>query len=126
MTYLLDVSTLLARLWKTHVFHNRVKAWADQEDLAVCPITELGFVRISTQPAFGASVADARRMLDSFHKTFAPKFIPCDLPPLNSAAPSAGNQTTDFYLASLAGMHGMKWATLEEKPRHQAAFIVPA
>src|SRR6266516_1455502 len=125
MIYLLDVSTLLARLWKTHVFHDRVKSWADGEKLAVCPITELGFVRISTQPAFGASVADSRKMLDVFYKILGPMFIPCDLGVLDSAAPGAGTQTTDFYLASLADKHGMRWATLEDKPKHRAAFVVP-
>src|SRR5436190_6353817 len=121
MTYLLDVSTLLARLWKTHVFHERVKIWTDTQNLAVCPITELGFLRISTQPGFGASVTDARKMLDSFYRTVEPGFIPCDLRALDSAVPVAGTQTTDFYLASLAEEHGMQWATLEEKPKHRAA-----
>src|SRR6266567_8507121 len=125
MTYLLDVSTLLARLWRTHVFHERVKIWADSEKLAVCPITELGFVRISTQPTFGASVTDARKMLESFYKALAPKFIACDLAVLDSAPPATGAQTTDFYLASLADIHGMKWATLEDKPKHPAAFVIP-
>ena len=125
MIYLLDVSTLLARLWKTHVFHERVKIWSANEELAVCPITELGFVRISTQQPFGASVADARKMLESFHRAFAPKFIPCDLPVLDSDVPSSGPQTTDFYLASLADKFGMQWATLEDKPKHPAAFVIP-
>jgi predicted nucleic acid-binding protein len=125
VTYLLDVSGLLARLWRTHVFHERVKAWADVEKVAVCPITELGFVRISTQPAFGATVTDARKMLASYYKAFPPAFLPCDLKLLDSFAPAAGTQTTDFYLASLAQKHGMKWATLEDKPKHSAAFVIP-
>src|SRR5437660_7772655 len=100
MTYLLDVSTLLARLWKTHIFHERAKIWADAEKLAVCPITELGFVRISTQPTFGASVGDARKMLESFYKVFAPRFIACDLAVLESSPPASGTRTTDYYLAS--------------------------
>src|SRR6266496_4812009 len=56
-------------------FPRTSQTWAEGEKLAICPITELGFVRISTQPAFGASVADARKMLDSFYQNFGPKFI---------------------------------------------------
>jgi predicted nucleic acid-binding protein len=126
MIFLLDVSTLLARMWKTHVFHDRVRRWSDTEQLALCPITELGFVRISTQPSFGASVGEARKMLESFHNTFNPQFVDCDLPLLQSKPPSVGTQTTDFYLASLAHKHGMLWATLEDKPKHPAAFVIPA
>jgi predicted nucleic acid-binding protein len=125
MIYLLDVSTLLARLWKTHVFYDRVRRWSDDQSLALCPITELGFVRISTQPAFGASVSDARKMLESFHANFKPTFVNCDLPLLASKAPTVGTQTTDFYLASLAHKHNMRWATLEDKPKHPAAFVIP-
>src|SRR5205807_2004809 len=106
MRYLLDVSTLLARLWKNHVFHERVKDWAEGEELVVCPITELGFARISTQPAFGASVTDARKMLQSFYRVHSVEFIPCDLPLLNSKLPTLVSQSTDFYLASLAEKHG--------------------
>ena len=37
MTYLLDVSPLLALLWQTHVHHARVTRWVSGLDLAVCP-----------------------------------------------------------------------------------------
>ena len=63
MTDLLDVSTLLALLWETHEFNERVTRWQENQSLAVCPITELGFLRISTQPSFGLSPAEARRLL---------------------------------------------------------------
>ena len=125
MIYLLDVSTLIARLWKTHVFHERVRAWTAGQQLALCPITEVGFVRISTQPVFGASVMDARKMLDSFYNVFKPRFVPCDLALLDSPPPPAGTQTTDFYLAAVAQRHGMRWATLEEKPKASGAFVIP-
>jgi len=123
--YLLDVSTLLARLWRTHVFHEKVSAWTEGQQLALCPITEVGFVRISTQAMFGASVIDARKMLGSFYSVFRPRFVPCDLRLLDSSAPAVGTQSTDFYLAALAQRHGMRWATLEQKPKPSGAFVVP-
>ena len=51
--YLLDVAPLLALLWEGHEHHERAMAWLTKGKLAVCPVTELGFLRISTQPAFG-------------------------------------------------------------------------
>jgi predicted nucleic acid-binding protein len=52
MTYLLDIATLLAWLWD-HEHHERVLAWQKGQTVALCPITELGFLRISSQPAQG-------------------------------------------------------------------------
>ena len=33
---------------------------------------------------------------------------------------------TDYYLASLAEMHAMRWATLDESIGHKSAFVLPA
>ena len=71
MTYLLDLSTLLALLWETHEFNERVTRWQENQSLAVCPITELGFLRISTQPSFGLSPAEARRLLGEWKNATA-------------------------------------------------------
>lgn len=124
--YLLDVSALMALLWDTHVHNERVTAWEDGQQIAVCPITELGFLRISTQPSFGLSVADARNALKEWKESRHPQSLSCDMEPLYSDPPSAGSQTTDFYLASLAAKHGMELATLDEGIDHKAAFVIPA
>src|SRR2546423_8314577 len=113
MTYLLDVSTLLAMLWDPHVHNQRVIRWQDKARLAICPITEIGFIRISTQPTFGATVPVAKKMLKDWRQAKSPKFIPCDLEALDMEEPRTGNRTTDFYLASLALKHGMELATLD-------------
>ena len=124
--YLLDVSALMALLWDTHVHNELVTAWEDGQQIAVCPITELGFLRISTQPSFGLSVADARNALKEWKESRRPQSLSCDMEPLYSDPPSAGSQTTDFYLASLAAKHGMELATLDEGIDHKAAFVIPA
>jgi uncharacterized protein len=126
MTYLLDVSTLIALLWELHVHNERVTRWQKGEKLALCPLTELGFLRISTQPAFGATVAEARKMLRDWKRTRKPEFVPCDLDSLDSEEPTTGTRTTDFYLASLASKHGMRLATLDEGIGHKAVFLIPA
>jgi predicted nucleic acid-binding protein len=125
-TYLLDVSVLMALLWETHVHNRRVTAWQAGRQLAVCPITEIGFLRISTQPNFGLSVADARKALKDWKAVRHPHFFPCDLEALDTDPPATGTHTTDFYLASLAAKHGMELATLDEGIKHKAAFVIPA
>lgn len=126
MTYLLDVSILIALLWDLHVHNERATRWQEKADLAICPLTELGFLRISTQPSFGATVAEARKMLRDWKRSQKPQFVPCDLEALDSDEPSTGTLTTDFYLASLSAKHGMRLATLDESIGHKAAFVIPA
>ena len=103
--YLLDVSAVMALLWQTHSHNARVSAWHEGRDLALCPISEIGFLRISTQPSFGLSVADARKALKDWKAARGPRFIPCDMESLAGDPPSTGSHTTDFYLASLAAKH---------------------
>jgi len=125
MTCLLDVSALMALLWETHEFNERVTRWQENQSLAVCPISELGFLRISTQPAFGLSPAEARRLLREWKNARKPLFVPCDLTPLEGDEPPTSGKITDFYLASLAAKHGMKWATLDGAVEHPASLIIP-
>lgn len=100
-------------------------AWQTDEQIAVCPLTELGFLRISTQSTFGLSVADARKALNTWKRTRKPAFIPCDVPALETDPPGAESKTTDFYLASLAQKHGARLATLDQDIKHRAAFVIP-
>lgn len=124
MTYLLDVSSLLALLWENHVHHSRMMKWQANEQIAVCPITELGFLRISTQ-VFKATMGNARQSLSTWLAKRNPEFIPCDERALVGLQVPTGGKTTDFYLAHLAIAHGMKLATLDEEIAHSAVFVVP-
>jgi predicted nucleic acid-binding protein len=122
---LLDISTLLAAIWQTHSAHKIADKWVTGKDLAVCPLSELGFLRISTHPKgpFRANMTDARALLDDFLKKNDCSFIPADLPGLQSKA--ADSETvTDSYLADLAAHHGMKLATLDTRIQHRAAELV--
>jgi len=53
MTRLLDINVLLAIAWPQHVHHARVKRWLLAQtargklSIATCPLTQLGFLRIS-------------------------------------------------------------------------------
>ena len=115
---------MVASLWQNHVFHQRAHSWLDGKTLAVCPITELGFLRVSVA-AHGADLPHAREMLQTFLAKYDPEVVPCDLRALDGLTATTGTKTTNFYLANLAERHGMKWATLDENIKHPAAFVVP-
>jgi len=123
-TYLLDVSTLVALLWRSHASNGKAMAWATGKNLAVCPVTELGFIRVVTSPAFNATMAQARETLKDFIEKEAPEFIHADARALDGIAAPTSSKTTDWYLANLAGAHGMRWATLDKKANHPNAELV--
>ena len=67
--WLLDVNVLLAWLWPAHEAHKAASSWMHshrQEPWATCPITEMGFLRIVTNPSFSPHApawAEAVRIL---------------------------------------------------------------
>ena len=126
MTYLLDISVLLAWLWDKHEHHRRVLSWEAGKSVAVCPLTELGFLRISTSSAFGATMEQAREMLEDWLRQRPSQFIPCDARTLDGTTAPTSGRTTDFYFGNLATAHSMMWATLDERSGHPAAFVIPA
>ena len=124
MKYLLDVSTIVALLWKEHTDHSKTRTWAAGKKLAVCPFTELGFLRVVTSPAFNATMTDAREVLEFFLAEEKPEFIPADIHALQGEAAPSSSKTTDWYLANLAHAHDMKWATLDTRANHPARILV--
>ncbi len=124
MKYLLDVNALIAAVWTDHVDHTAVDAWIQGRSLATCPLSELGFLRISTHPkALGASMADARNLLQDFLASHKVEFVEADLPALESKA-SKSEEVTDVYLADLAGRNNLKLATLDHGISHSAVEII--
>ncbi len=124
MKHLLDVSTLVALLWQNHVDHAKVSRWVSGKKLVVCPLTELGFMRVSTSPAFNATMPEARAALEAFLKTEKPEFIPADVRALAGEVAPSSQKTTDWYFGNLAQAHGLQWATLDAKAKHPAQVIV--
>jgi predicted nucleic acid-binding protein len=122
--YLLDVSTIVALLWREHGDHAKTRTWAAGKKLAVCPVTELGFLRVVTSPAFNATMTDAREVLEIFLAEEKPEFIPADIRALQGEAAPSSSKTTDWYLANLAHDHDMKWATLDTRANHPSRILV--
>jgi len=119
--HLLDVSVVIAALIPAHPDHERVDQWLSEITPVLCPIAEIGWIRIATR-AYGLSVEDARAVLAEFSEHS--EFVACDLSALKATSTPSSGKTTDWYLADLAEKHGMKWATLDTRANHPNAELV--
>jgi toxin-antitoxin system PIN domain toxin len=122
--YLLDTNLLIAAFWPGHVNYRRAAAWFDRERVrgwATCPITEAGFVRILSNPAFSddaVAVPDAIHALRTNTAAADHLFWPDEFPFVDAVAYSGSRllghqQTTDAYLLGLALRKGGRLATLD-------------
>ncbi|MDB6065046.1 MAG: DNA-binding protein [Pedosphaera sp.] len=124
MKHLLDVNILLACLIGTHPHHNQAKAWLSGKNIVLCPIIELGFLRISShKKAYALPMDGVRKSLQRFAVERKVDRIPDDLPALESHA-RRSDQVTDHYLADLAAKHGFKLATLDEQLKHPSSELI--
>ena len=125
MTYLLDVNILLAAIWDNHPLHERAFTGLEGKKIAVCPLVELGFIRISTHPkaTINAPMDKTRELLRQFIRERKASRIPDDLPALESRA-TKSDEVTDCYLAELAARHNLKFATMNTNIKHPAVALV--
>jgi toxin-antitoxin system PIN domain toxin len=110
--YLLDVNLLIAMAWPSHVHHYMAQKWFAKKRHAgfrTCPLTQIGFVRISSNPKFTPDAVSPREALTLLERvTTLPehKFWPSDLVLSDAIAklePIIGHrQITDAYLLALA------------------------
>lgn len=124
--YLLDTNMLIALLWPSHAQHERVVKWFTRhraKGWASCPLTESGFVRVVSNPAFSRDAVTPREAAGLLAANTAADdhvFWP-DGVPYTAAAAFAGprlvghQQVTDAYLLGLALKRGGILATLDER-----------
>ncbi len=119
-TYLLDVNLLLALAWPNHEFHRRARHWWKQRprSWATCAITELGFIRLSSNRAFTADAVspyEAAALLDQLSQSGEHQYWKelSHFPPIDFRALAGYRQVTDFYLVRLATRHKAKLATFD-------------
>ena len=99
MKYLLDINVLLAAIWANHPQYAITDAWLIGKSVVVCPISELGFLRISSnKKAIAAPMKDARKALERFLAETKASRIADDLPALASHAVTSDQVTDKFYL----------------------------
>ena len=124
MKYLMDVNALLAAIIQNHPKHAVVDGWVRGKNLAVSPLSELGFLRIGTHPsAYNLSMAIAWHALQNFITTTRAQFIPADLSALRASAARSAD-VTDSYMAQLAAQHNLRLATLDEAIKHPAVEVI--
>jgi len=125
MKHLLDVNLLIAGIVQTHSRHAQARDWLSGKRIVLCPMVELGFLRISTnnKTAIGLTMDQARDVLKRFASERSADRIPDDLPALDSHARSSG-QVTDHYLANLAAKHGLKLATFDGQLNHPFSELI--
>jgi len=113
-SWLLDVNVLLGCCWKNHADHTALFTWLTSVDeWATCPISELGFLRISMTIAYRASFEDARKSLSSLRSLGAHRFLVDDIDIAALPALASYKETTDAHLVTLAKRHGLRLATLD-------------
>lgn len=122
---LLDVNVLLALAWPNHQFHGRARAWFTKQaprGWSTCAITQLGFVRISSNPSFtehAKSPLEAVLILNELTDFGRHRYLEA-LPPVG-VQPEAWDlglghrQTTDLYLALAARHHDTRLATFDRR-----------
>ena len=115
MSHLLDVNFLLACAWKSHAAHAQASAWlARQKTFATCPISQLGFMRVSLSPGYRATYADALAALEEITGRAGAEFVADDAAPAKLPAVTSHADITDAYLVTLAKAHKLRLATLDE------------
>lgn len=130
MTGLLDVNVLLALAWPQHVHHATATAWFDADDelaWATTALTELGFVRVSANPAFvdeAVTPAEAVRLLVELtghgrHERWTDD-LPLDDPGTSWNDVVTHRQVTDARLLALARHAGGRVVTFDQGMRSLA------
>jgi uncharacterized protein len=113
-TALLDINVLTALLWPAHEHHEPAHRWfgaRGRAGWATCSITQLGFVRIVSNPAFsrdalsaaGAIALLAENLTHPAHEFWTESLqVPAALKAVDARL-QGHQQLTDAYLLALAG-----------------------
>jgi toxin-antitoxin system PIN domain toxin len=124
---LLDVNLLIALAWPQHVHHTAAHRWFDatgHKHWATCPLTQLGFIRISSNPKIIPEATSPREALEMLgritalpgHVFWPDQITPLAAPIFNSTALVGHRQLTGAYLLALARHHHGKLATIDGGP----------
>jgi toxin-antitoxin system PIN domain toxin len=124
-THLVDVNVLIALAHEDHSAHEKVKRWfrgVSGLRWATCPLTEAGFVRVISNPAYqqpALGLAEVLAMLAAFRALPGHQFWAIDFGFEEALTPFAERffghqQVTDIYLLALAVRNKGKLVTLDQ------------
>jgi len=122
---LLDLNVLIALSWPPHRHHQSVQSWFAKhgaEGWATCPFTQLGFVRILSNPSFSrdaVSPREALRILIANIEHVGHRFWPDELSinmlhDLFSTKLQGHQQINDSYLLAMVIHQKSKLVTLDK------------
>jgi len=118
---LLDVNALVALAWDSHIHHAATRDWfaANSADgWATCPLTESGFVRVSSNPPVLPSaigVEEARGVVALLRAIGNHRFLVDDVSMTDDDVPPlvGHRQVSDAHLLTLARRHGVRVITFD-------------
>jgi toxin-antitoxin system PIN domain toxin len=118
---LLDVNALVALVWDSHVHHAAMRRWFARngsEGWSTCPVTESGFVRVSSNPkvlAAPVTVSAARGVLRALRANPHHGFLIDDVSVCQPDFPAVHGhrQLTDAHLLTLARRHDQRLVTFD-------------
>lgn len=125
MTDLLDVNVLISLAWPNHVHHEPSRQWFRDRSSrlwATTPVTESGFVRVSSNRAAiptAVTPSEALSLLARIRQVPDHVFLPDDLEEvigeghLPAARVVTHRLVTDAHLLTLARRHGARLVTLD-------------
>ena len=126
VTCLLDVNLLIALLWPAHKEHGKAQSWFAEnahQGWATCPITENGFIRITSGFAYpnlrvtpeeaAQSLRTLRQHYFASYQFWAEGVSLTDESLFELGQLTSSKQTTDIYLAGLAFHRRAKLATFD-------------
>jgi len=123
-TFLLDVNVLIALSDPMHLHHEAAHHWfavGGRASWATCPLTENGFVRITSHPSYPNRPGDASLVLVLLRQLCGVEghlFWPDEVSIRDVLPPDAvltHNQVTDVYLLGLAVARRGKLATFDRR-----------
>jgi toxin-antitoxin system PIN domain toxin len=129
MVSLLDVNVLLALAWPNHQHHREAHDWFaahERKGWATCAFTQLGFVRLSSNPSFtsaAVSPREAAELLRRWTQLKTHRFWPSpagDVPTIYTHA-LGHQQVNDAWLVAVARENRGQLVTLDARlPVHAA------
>ena len=122
--HLLDTNLLIALSWPQHVHHAKAHEWfhaIGRKAWATCPLTQVAFIRISSNPKIIADAVSPREALEVLkkimevpgHHFWSDTVAPANAKVFTSAAFVGHRQVTDAYLLALAQHRKGKLATFD-------------
>jgi toxin-antitoxin system PIN domain toxin len=136
-TALLDLNILTALLWPAHEHHEAAHKWFSSRSnarWATCSLTQLGFVRIVSNPAFSrdalapakAVALLAQNLTHVAHEFWTESLqVPAAVKGIEPAL-QGHQQVTDAYLLALASRHKGVLATFDRGLRALAGHFFDA